>query len=84
MKYKLIPAFNRFEIPDQIVAEQEIYRKIYTSPEELKQELQLSVSDSLAVAKLAVSETLRVIAYVNMGGDSGKVEECPVFVVRQE
>ena len=84
MKYRLIPAFHSFELPDQIVAEQEIYRKIYTSPEELKNELQLSVSDSLAVAKLAVNVTLRVIAYVNMSCDSGKVEEVPVFVVRRE
>ena len=84
MSYRLFSASGTRALDEEFVALNEIYRKIYASPEELAAELKLSVEDSLAVVKLAAGATVRVTIYLDRILGITGVEGLEVFVGRPE
>ena len=61
MRYRIRPAIGTKSLDEESVALTDIRRKIYESPEKLAAEFKLSVDDSLAVARLAIGATVKVM-----------------------
>lgn len=84
MSYRLLPAIQRLSLDEEYVAEREIYKMLFASPEELASELKLSVDDSLAVAKLAVGIGRKVIIHADIVRGIAGLAGQAVLVLRRE
>ena len=84
MPYRLIPSSERLSLDEEYVAEREIYKILWSSPEELADELKLSVDDSLAVVKLVARTAIKVIVHADIVREIAGLAGLEVFVFRME
>ena len=84
MSYRLIPSNDRLSLDEEYVAEREIYKILWSSPQELADELKLSVDDSLEVIKLAAGIGRKVIVYADIVRGIAGLAGLKVFVFRME